>query len=65
MGFGKTEVAMRAAFSGAIRQTGCHLSAHHSTCQQHCENFADRFADWPVNVALYPDLQLASALNKH
>jgi transcription-repair coupling factor (superfamily II helicase) len=51
VGFGKTEVAMRAAFTAA--------SNHYQTAilvpttllaQQHYQNFSDRFADWPIRV---------------
>jgi len=51
VGFGKTEVAMRAAF----------ITVHNSKqvailvpttllAQQHFESFKDRFADWPVSI---------------
>ncbi|MGB0734145.1 MAG: DEAD/DEAH box helicase, partial [Pontibacterium sp.] len=53
VGFGKTEVAMRAAF------TACHSGKQVAVlvpttllAQQHYQNFCDRFADWPVNVEL-------------
>jgi len=51
VGFGKTEVALRAAFvathSGA--QTAV-LVPTTLLAQQHYESFRDRFADWPVRV---------------
>ncbi len=53
VGFGKTEVAMRAAFIAA--QSGKQVAVLVPTtllAQQHFENFRDRFADWPVNVEL-------------
>lgn len=53
VGFGKTEVAMRAAFIAA--QNGKQVAVLVPTtllAQQHYENFQDRFADWPVNIAL-------------
>ena len=53
VGFGKTEVAMRAAFMAA--QSGKQVAILVPTtllAQQHYQNFADRFADWPVNVEL-------------
>jgi transcription-repair coupling factor (superfamily II helicase) len=52
VGFGKTEVAMRAAFVAA--QGGRQVAVLVPTtllAQQHYENFADRFADWPVKIA--------------
>ncbi|MBU0498824.1 MAG: transcription-repair coupling factor, partial [Gammaproteobacteria bacterium] len=51
VGFGKTEVAMRAAFMAAHggRQVAI-LAPTTLLVQQHFENFSDRFADWPVRV---------------
>ncbi len=51
VGFGKTEVAMRAAFCAV--QGGKQVAILVPTtllAQQHYQNFADRFADWPVRV---------------
>ncbi|EMR12797.1 transcription-repair coupling factor [Methylophaga lonarensis MPL] len=51
VGFGKTEVAMRAAFLAV--QSGKQVMVLVPTtllAQQHYENFKDRFADWPVRV---------------
>ncbi|MGB1580444.1 MAG: transcription-repair coupling factor [Nevskiales bacterium] len=51
VGFGKTEVAMRAAFVAV--QSGQQVAVLVPTtllAQQHTQNFADRFADWPVRV---------------
>jgi transcription-repair coupling factor (superfamily II helicase) len=51
VGFGKTEVAMRAAFLAT--QSGKQVLVLVPTtllAQQHYENFKDRFADWPVNI---------------
>ena len=51
VGFGKTEVAVRAAF--AVAQAGRQVALLVPTtllAQQHYRNFADRFADWPVRV---------------
>jgi len=51
VGFGKTEVAMRAAFIAANsgRQVAI-LVPTTLLAQQHYENFNDRFANWPVRV---------------
>ena len=51
VGFGKTEVALRAAFAAATagRQVAV-LVPTTLLAQQHYRNFADRFADWPVRV---------------
>ncbi|CAI8369982.1 MAG: Transcription-repair-coupling factor [Cellvibrionales bacterium UBA7375] len=51
VGFGKTEVAMRAAFLAV--HSGKQVMVLVPTtllAQQHYENFKDRFADWPVRV---------------
>ncbi|HEY7840496.1 MAG TPA: transcription-repair coupling factor, partial [Gammaproteobacteria bacterium] len=50
-GFGKTEVAMRAAFIAVHggRQVAV-LVPTTLLAQQHFQNFRDRFADWPVRV---------------
>ncbi len=51
VGFGKTEVAMRAAFIAV--QSGKQVAVLVPTtllAQQHTETFKDRFADWPVNI---------------
>jgi len=51
VGFGKTEVAMRAAFMAVHggRQVAV-LVPTTLLAQQHYQNFSDRFADWPVKV---------------
>ena len=51
VGFGKTEVAMRAAFVAV--QGGRQVAVLVPTtllAQQHYQNFCDRFADWPVSI---------------
>jgi len=51
VGFGKTEVAMRAAFVAV--QAGRQVAVLVPTtllAQQHWQSFRDRFADWPVRV---------------
>ncbi len=53
VGFGKTEVAMRAAFVAV--QDGRQVAVLTPTtllAQQHHQNFLDRFADWPVRIEL-------------
>ncbi|HUP92705.1 MAG TPA: transcription-repair coupling factor [Solimonas sp.] len=52
VGFGKTEVALRAAFVAARagRQV-CVLAPTTLLVEQHAKNFADRFATWPLRVA--------------
>ena len=51
VGFGKTEVAMRAAFMAvnSDKQVAV-LVPTTLLAQQHFETFRDRFADWPVRV---------------
>ncbi|MFC3875422.1 transcription-repair coupling factor [Neisseria musculi] len=52
VGFGKTEVALRAAFVAAMggKQVAV-LAPTTLLVEQHAQNFADRFADFPVKVA--------------
>jgi len=51
VGFGKTEVALRAAFVAAT--AGKQVAVLVPTtllAQQHYQNFRDRYADWPIRV---------------
>lgn len=51
VGFGKTEVAMRAAFIAANAGKQVAIIAPTTLLvQQHTNNFKDRFADWPIEV---------------
>lgn len=53
VGFGKTEVAMRAAFH--VVQSGFQVVVLVPTtilAQQHFETFSDRFANWPYTIEL-------------
>ncbi len=52
VGFGKTEVALRAAFIAVMggRQVAI-LAPTTLLAEQHAQTFADRFADWPVKIA--------------
>jgi transcription-repair coupling factor (superfamily II helicase) len=52
VGFGKTEVALRAAFAAVA--DGCQVVMLCPTtllAEQHFQTFSDRFADWPVRIA--------------
>jgi transcription-repair coupling factor (superfamily II helicase) len=52
VGFGKTEVALRAAFIAvADRKQVAILCPTTLLAEQHYQTFADRFADWPVKIA--------------
>ncbi len=51
VGFGKTEVAMRAAFIAVSSNRQVVILVPTTLlAQQHFENFRDRFANWPVSV---------------
>ena len=52
VGFGKTEVALRAAFVALMdgKQVAV-LVPTTLLAEQHFQNFSDRFADWPVRIA--------------
>ncbi|WP_137937538.1 transcription-repair coupling factor [Chitinivorax sp. B] len=52
VGFGKTEVALRAAFVAVMggKQVAV-LVPTTLLAEQHYQNFGDRFADWPIKIA--------------
>lgn len=53
VGFGKTEVAMRAAYAAVANQKQVAVLVPTTLlAQQHFENFKDRFANWPVKIEL-------------
>lgn len=53
VGFGKTEVAMRAAFIAASSSKQVAVLVPTTLlAQQHYDNFRDRFANWPVNIEM-------------
>jgi transcription-repair coupling factor (superfamily II helicase) len=52
VGFGKTEVALRAAFVAIADNTQVAVLAPTTLlAEQHFNTFSDRFADWPVKLA--------------
>lgn len=52
VGFGKTEVALRAAFLAVANGKQVALLCPTTLlAEQHAQTFSDRFADWPVRVA--------------
>ncbi|MBN1377996.1 MAG: transcription-repair coupling factor [Gammaproteobacteria bacterium] len=51
VGFGKTEVAMRATFAAVQNNKQVAILVPTTLlAQQHFQNFQDRFADWPIQV---------------
>ena len=63
VGFGKTEVALRASFVAV--HGGKQVAVLVPTtllAQQHGQNFRDRFADWPVRVEVLSRFQSAQEL---
>ncbi len=65
VGFGKTEVALRAAFVAV--QAGKQVAVLVPTtllAQQHYQTFADRFADWPVRVESLSRFRSSKELNQ-
>ncbi|MGB7453553.1 MAG: transcription-repair coupling factor [Lysobacterales bacterium] len=53
VGFGKTEVALRAAYVAVQGQKQVAILVPTTLlAQQHFSNFSDRFADWPIRVEL-------------
>jgi len=65
VGFGKTEVAMRATFlaTQATKQVAV-LVPTTLLAQQHYENFTDRFADWPVRIEVLSRFRTGKQLDK-
>jgi transcription-repair coupling factor (superfamily II helicase) len=64
VGFGKTEVALRAAFVAV--QAGKQVVVLVPTtllAQQHYQTFSDRFADWPVRVESLSRFRSAKDMN--
>lgn len=62
VGFGKTEVAMRAAFLAVMNhKQAAVLVPTTLLAQQHYENFKDRFANLPVNVEVLSRFKTAKA----
>lgn len=62
VGFGKTEVAMQAAFFAA--HNGKQVAVLVPTtllANQHAENFQNRFADWPIKIEVLTRLQSPKA----
>ncbi len=63
VGFGKTEVAMRAAFLATRNDKQVAVLVPTTLlAQQHYNSFSDRFADWPVNVEVVSRFKSAKEL---
>ncbi|WP_226806191.1 transcription-repair coupling factor [Candidatus Vallotia cooleyia] len=64
VGFGKTEVALRAAFIAVFggKQVAL-LSPTTLLAEQHMQTFTDRFADWPVRIAELSRFKSAKEVN--
>jgi transcription-repair coupling factor (superfamily II helicase) len=65
VGFGKTEVAVRAAFVAVEDgKQAAVLAPTTLLAQQHFQTFQDRFADWPVKVEVLSRFRNAAAQKK-
>ncbi|HFE49102.1 MAG TPA: transcription-repair coupling factor, partial [Chromatiaceae bacterium] len=65
VGFGKTEVSMRAAFIAAnAGKQVVMLAPTTLLAQQHYQNYLDRFADWPFRIALLTRFTHAAELKE-
>lgn len=65
VGFGKTEVALRAAFLATSNQKQVAVLVPTTLlAQQHYNSFADRFADWPVTVEVVSRFKSAAETAK-
>jgi transcription-repair coupling factor (superfamily II helicase) len=65
VGFGKTEVAMRAAFIVASNRKQVAILAPTTVLtMQHFETFKKRFKGWPINIQVVNRLQSSSQIKK-
>jgi len=65
VGFGKTEVAMRAAFIAVQNNKQVAMLVPTTLlAQQHYESFKDRFADWPIVVEVISRFKSTSEQNE-
>ena len=63
VGFGKTEVAMRACFVATHDQKQVAILVPTTLlAQQHYDNFCDRFADWPINIEVVSRFKTAKEI---
>jgi transcription-repair coupling factor (superfamily II helicase) len=64
VGFGKTEVALRAAFIAVMggKQVAL-LSPTTLLAEQHTQTFSDRFSDWPVRIVELSRFKTAKEVN--
>ncbi len=64
VGFGKTEVALRAAFAAATSGKQVALLVPTTLlAEQHHRTFLDRFADWPVRIELLSRFRSTKEIN--
>jgi transcription-repair coupling factor (superfamily II helicase) len=65
VGFGKTEVALRAAFVAVMggKQVAI-LAPTTLLAEQHAQTFVDRFADWPVKIAELSRFRTTKEINQ-
>ncbi|MDQ9170617.1 transcription-repair coupling factor [Oxalobacteraceae bacterium R-40] len=65
VGFGKTEVALRAAFVAVMggKQVAI-LAPTTLLAEQHAQTFIDRFADWPVKIAELSRFRTGKEINQ-
>lgn len=65
VGFGKTEVAMRAAFLAVQSNKQVAILVPTTLlAQQHYQNFSDRFAEWPVQIEMISRFRSATLQKK-
>ncbi|STN25279.1 transcription-repair coupling factor [Escherichia coli] len=65
VGFGKTEVAMRAAFLAVDNHKQVAVLVPTTLlAQQHYDNFRDRFANWPVRIEMISRFRSAKSRRK-
>lgn len=64
VGFGKTEVAMRAAFLAVMNNKQVAVLVPTTLlAQQHYQTFCDRFADWPITIEMLSRFKTTTQAN--
>ncbi len=65
VGFGKTEVAMQAAFLAAMNGKQVVILVPTTLlANQHVQNFQDRFSEWPIKIGILTRLQSIKTQNE-
>ena len=64
VGYGKTEVAIRAAFKAIMDEKQVAILVPTTIAQQHYETIRERFQDYPINIGLLSRFRTKSSKMK-